>query len=239
MKLLTQVMLVVSFPVIQLAPAEIRPSEVHMSSNSGDIRRELLRKTHAQELLGNEYQRSAVRAGEKLRNMDQWIYEWTQSALKKEWKHYSKSIADTVIQESNRYGFDPVFLLAVIESESNFNPGVTGSFGEVGLMQILPETAKWIATKTKIPWLGNDSLKDPVTNIRLGTAFLAYLREKFSSHGELYLSAYNMGTGNVRRFLERNISPKEYSSRVMRKYVGYYQKLERQVNAPAPAPEGF
>src|SRR3954447_19787723 len=103
-----------------------------------DALRAISRWTHAKELLGNYYHQSVVKTGESLWDMDELIHQWTENALKKQWKHYSKSIADTVIRESNKYGFDPVFVLAIIENESNFNPVVTGSFGEIGLMQILP-----------------------------------------------------------------------------------------------------
>jgi soluble lytic murein transglycosylase len=112
-------------------------------------------------------------------------------------------------------------------NESSFNPGTHGSFGEIGLMQIKPSTAEWIAAKYKLTYMGANDLEDPVENIKLGSAFLSWLREKYDNHGRLYLSAYNMGPGNVKSALERNIWPKEYASRVMEHYIRYYTELSK------------
>jgi soluble lytic murein transglycosylase-like protein len=130
-----------------------------------------------------------------------------------------RRISNIIIAESLKYDFDPFFVVAVILNESSFNPRARGQFGEIGLMQIKPSSAAWIAKKYQIPWKGAESLVDPVENIRIGSAYLDYLRVKFKKSGHLYLAAYNMGSLNVRRLLKKNKIPKIYSDAVKKRYA--------------------
>ena len=187
------------------------------------------RVEHARELLGKFYNRSVVRAGEKVADIGGFIRQWTAQALKGKNRKYASVVAKTVMAESERNGFDPIFLMAVIENESSFDPHVVGSVGEIGLMQITPDTGKWIAKKCGIKWEGKKSLHDPKTNIRIGAAYLAHLREQFDSQGQLYLAAYNMGSLNVNRALERSVRPKEYPMRVMKRYIRFYTDIKSEL----------
>jgi soluble lytic murein transglycosylase len=184
------------------------------------------RLKHAKELLGKHYHKSVVKSGESVGALDETVSEWIEEALRKRFKKHSDDISQTIISESERYGFDPVFLMAVIRSESSFNPEVIGPFGEIGLMQLTPQTAQWISGKYNLPWLGTESLKDPITNIKIGAAYMAYLREKFACRGQLYLSAYNMGSTNVYRNLSRKKLPRVYHARVMGHYTKFYSQLK-------------
>ena len=93
-------------------------------------------------------------------------------------------------------------------------------------MQLRPGTAEWIAGKFAMKYKGKSTLRDPIENIRIGTAYMNYLRGKFDSHAQLYISAYNMGKRNVDNNLENNVWPKEYASHVMRYYVDFYSALK-------------
>lgn len=191
------------------------------------------RKTHSQELLGKHYEKSTVRIGQNVRKINSQIYRWTKDrwASKAHGPHHK--VSQTIIDEAHRYGFDPVFLMSIIQTESSFNPKARGTSGEIGLMQILPTTAEWISKKNGIPWRGAESLNNPVLNIRLGAAYLAYLRDRFDLHARLYIAAYNMGQGNVDHAQSRNIWPRDYPGAVMRNYVDFYASLkEKQVPAP-------
>jgi soluble lytic murein transglycosylase len=184
------------------------------------------RKKQAIELLGRLYRKSEVRKnGEKIASMNNYIYEWTGKELKPQWKKYSRTIASAIMAESKKHKFDPVFLMAVIENESSFNPEVVGSFGEIGLMQITPQTADWISKKYNVAYKGPKSLKNPATNIALGSAYLSYLRAKFGFKGQLYLAAYNMGSKNVQRLLAQQKVPEVYPKAVMKRYVRFYTKI--------------
>ncbi len=184
------------------------------------------RIAHAKELLGSHYKHSAVRSIEKVENLESHVRAWVAQALKGKWRSRASKISRTVLEESRKHGLDPVFLLAVIQSESSFRPEVIGGAGEIGLMQIRVGTGRWIAERNKIAWKGRKTLKDPIQNIRIGAAYLAYLRETFDQHGRLYIAAYNMGPGNVESALENDVWPKDYPARVMRRYVAYYRQLK-------------
>lgn len=193
-----------------------------------------LRLEHSQELLGKYYDRSTVRFGQNVVKINSDIYRWTRERLPAEYKKNYKKIAQAIIDESLKHQFDPVFLLSIIQTESRFNPKSAGAAGEIGLMQILPSTGAWIAAKAKIPYKNKNTLRDPVSNIRLGAAYLAFLRDRFDMHARLYIAAYNMGQRNVDHAQSRNIWPKDYPGVVMRNYVEFYSALKEK-RAPADA----
>ena len=185
----------------------------------------LARLHHARELLGKHYSRSSVREGENVKRINSAIYRRTRERLPKAHRQEYKRVAQTIIDEAFKHNFDPVFLMSVIEQESSFIPTRKGALDEIGLMQLRPGTAEWIAEKYGMKWKGSKSLYDPVVNIRIGAAYLAYLREIFDSHAQLYLAAYNMGARNVASAREKNVWPKDYPGGVMRHYVDFYQSL--------------
>lgn len=187
-----------------------------------------LRLEHSQELLGKYYERSTVRYGESVHKINYEIYHWTRQRLPGSSRKDYKKIAQTIIDESLKHQFDPVFLLSIIQTESRFNPLAVGTSGEIGLMQILPDTGEWIAGKSKIAWKGKSTLRDPIANIQIGAAYLAYLRDRFDMHARLYIAAYNMGQGNVDHAQARKIWPKDYPGLVMRNYVEFYGALKEK-----------
>lgn len=193
-----------------------------------------LRLEHSQELLGKYYDRSAVRFGQNVAKINSDIYRWTRDRLPAEYKKDHQKIAQAIIDESLKHQFDPVFLLSIIQTESRFNPKALGAAGEIGLMQIMPGTGEWIAAKAKLPYKNKNTLRDPIANIRLGAAYLAFLRDRFDMHARLYIAAYNMGQRNVDHAQSRNVWPKDYPGAVMRNYVEFYSALKEK-RAPADA----
>lgn len=94
-------------------------------------------------------------------------------------------------------GLDPFFTVDLIRRESSYHPGAISPVGAVGLMQLLPTTARWLAKREGIAWRSEEMLFDPVTNVRLGTAYLVHLRREFE--GERWLrAAYQQGPTRVR-----------------------------------------
>lgn len=191
------------------------------------IQREM-RLEHAHELLGKYYSTSSVRSGEKVKRINDRIYEWTKERLPKKYRAKHEKLAQAIIDASQKYEFDPVFLMSVIQGESSFNPAMLGKLDEIGLMQIRPATGEWIAKMNNIKWKGKKTLLDPVENVKIGAAFLHYLRGKFDSHAQLYLAAYNMGARNVSEAVEQNIWPKDYPSHVMKFYVEFYSQIDAE-----------
>lgn len=180
------------------------------------------RLKHARELLGKHYKKSTAKVGERIPKINSMVYRWTKQRLPGKFKPKHRMLAQAIIDESLKYGFDPIFLMSVIQGESSFRPDMVGGVGEIGLMQIRPETGKWIAEKMNLNWKGTQSLYDPVTNVKIGAAFLSFLRDRFNSHAQLYLAAYNMGQSNVDNALERDIWPKDYPQHVMKHYIEFY-----------------
>lgn len=186
---------------------------------------EASRISHAKELLGHGYKGSDAQKAEGQIALNEAILSKVQSQLPPKFKSQARAIARTVIAESAKYELDPIFVLAVIKTESKFNPLVIGRHGEIGLMQIKPDTAQWIAKKFDLPWNGDKTLKSPSANIKIGLAYMNYLRGKFDNKAMKYVSAYNMGPTNVRRLLAKNVKPAEYNSRVMKNYGELYAKI--------------
>src|SRR5206468_2508407 len=103
------------------------------------------------------------------------IYDILAKNLPAAYSDRAYEIAQVLIEEANKYRLDPVFLLAVIKTESHFNPKARGHHGDVGLMQVLPKTGQWIARRLKMT--GTVDLTDPIVNIKIGAAYFAHLRK--------------------------------------------------------------
>lgn len=97
-------------------------------------------------------------------------------------------------------GLDPNLVVAMIKVESDFDPEAVSPMDARGLMQILPETAQWIADEFEEPY-NEENLFDPEQNIRYGTYYLKYLIEHFGNQ-DVAIAAYNGGMGNVRNWLD-------------------------------------
>lgn len=194
------------------------------------------RRGQARELLGERYAGSFAQKLEDQEYLNYLVYKKLRSALGEKWEQRLPDLTRVLIADARAYQFDPVFILAIIQTESSFNPNAIGGAGEIGLMQIKPDTAAWIAAKNDIEWLGRDSLFDPMINIRIGIRYFAYLRSSFDNSANHYVSAYNMGPGNVRK-LERNVASTgvdlrvvkpQYAVKVLKNYNDIYDQLSRQ-----------
>lgn len=183
------------------------------------------RATHARELLGKRYQGSSAQLMENSDSLSRGIFSEVHRNLPVEHKFQARSISSVILQEAEKYQVDPVFILAVIKTESGFNPMARGLHGEIGLMQIKPDTAKWIAKKYRLTWRGAKTLENPADNVVLGMAYFGYLRSKFHGHANKYMSAYNMGVGKVYRAYASENAPRDYSSRIMKNYNSMYRRF--------------
>lgn len=95
-----------------------------------------------------------------------------------------------VDEAARTYKVDPALLHAVISAESGYNPAAVSKKGAVGLMQLMPETARRYGVKNSF---------DPEQNIRGGTKYLSYLLQLFDNNLELAVAAYNAGEKAVIR----------------------------------------
>lgn len=93
-------------------------------------------------------------------------------------------------------GLDPALLAAVVYVESRFDPNAESEAGALGLMQLLPETARGIALRTGGDRFLVADLRDPELNVRYGSWYLRNLLDRFGTV-EFALAAYHAGQGNV------------------------------------------
>jgi hypothetical protein len=100
---------------------------------------------------------------------------------------------DLVVKHSTANGLRPELVRAVIQVESGFNPRARSPKGAMGLMQLMPQTARELGVHN--PW-------DPDDNIRGGTKYLRQLLDKYDDKVDLALAAYNAGPGAVDRYNE-------------------------------------
>jgi soluble lytic murein transglycosylase-like protein len=132
-------------------------------------------------------------------------------------------LAGTIHQESRRYGYDPLFVAAMIDVESGCKPTARGIHGAVGLIQIRPATAKAMAAETGIPWRGDATLRDGALNVRIGVRYLWTLEERFDDP-RIAIAAYNLGPTRVAQMSRHRARNAKYVQRVL----GRYQDLVEQ-----------
>jgi peptidoglycan lytic transglycosylase len=113
---------------------------------------------------------------------------------------YPLEYEQIVNAHARNYHLDPALLSAVIYTESRFDPNVESEAGAVGLMQLLPETAKGIALRTGGTRFVAADLRDPEINVRYGSWYLDHLRGHYDGDLRLALAAYHAGQGNVDRW---------------------------------------
>ncbi|HWJ45310.1 MAG TPA: lytic transglycosylase domain-containing protein [Gaiellaceae bacterium] len=100
---------------------------------------------------------------------------------------------------AQNYDLDPALLAAVIYQESKFKANARSRSGAVGLMQLLPDTAKGIALHTGGSKFRVADLYNPEINIRYGAWYLRHLLQKYGDE-RMALAAYNAGQRNVDRW---------------------------------------
>jgi len=129
-----------------------------------------------------------------------------------------EGVARAIVKAEQEHGLPALLVLALIEQESHFHPTARGPHGSLGLMQLMPTSARELAARHDIPWQGTRSLHDPVTNVRLGILYLVEMRAAFEDT-ELAMAAYNIGPGAVQDRIEKGLSCKgPYVKGVLQRY---------------------
>jgi soluble lytic murein transglycosylase len=102
---------------------------------------------------------------------------------------------------SRRTGLPEPFIYAIIRQESLYRAEAGSSAGALGLMQLLPETARLTARRADLPVPSRAQLLQPAVNIPLGASYLAYMVHRFDGETALATAAYNAGPNAARRWL--------------------------------------
>ncbi len=133
------------------------------------------------------------------------------------WGKQGVSVSDTELdrifeEASKKYNVPLALLKAVAKAESNFNPNDVSSAGAIGIMQLMPETAKG---------LGVDNPFDPEQNIMGGAKYLADKLKMYNGDVELALAAYNAGSGNVEKY--GGVPPFAETKNYIKKVLSYME----------------
>ncbi len=129
-----------------------------------------------------------------------------------------KQLSNVIYNESKKFHYDPMFILAIILTESSFIKGQKSWAGARGLMQLKPFVGRDVAPKAGVNWEGSNTLFQPESNIKLGSYFLFEQILKFGDVKKAIL-AYNIGETRLRGLIRKNAPiPSKYFDKVMNNY---------------------
>ena len=165
--------------------------------------------------------------------------------------HYPLLYRDLIEKYAEDYNLAPAFVTAVILNESSFDHRAQSGVGARGLMQLMPDTAEWIAGKLRVEGYAFERMYDPESNIRFGCWYLNYLSKLFLGNPASVTAAYHAGQGQVKTWLSDpsfsedgytlsvDTMPdgptKNYTGRVLRDYGIYQTKYFTMDLLPADA----
>jgi soluble lytic murein transglycosylase-like protein len=141
-------------------------------------------------------------------------------------------LAEAVLAESSRAGYDPLFILALVSVESRFRLKVASERGAYGLVQLKPSTFAWISARE--PDLGGEDLDvadDPVVDVRLAIRYFRWIERRFRTRDEA-LMAYNAGPKRIKQYRGRlkdiPDTYKEYPRRIKREHARFVRLVGGQ-----------
>lgn len=153
---------------------------------------------------------------------------------------------DGLVPQAEQAGIEPAWAYGILRAESAWMSDAQSSADARGLMQLVPATAALVAKRNGFDWGGGDTLYDPVTNIALGTRYLAQMAARFNGSPWLASAAYNAGPNKVDQWLAARgtLAPdlfvatipyketREYVARVMAFSVIYDWRLSGDTVVP-------
>lgn len=139
---------------------------------------------------------------------------------------YGGKYREYINESARESGVDPLFIAAVIGTESAGNPSARSPKNAQGLMQLMPETG--IETSRRIGMKQFDPM-NPRENVRVGTAYLGEQLKKYKGDLGLALAAYNAGPGAVDKY--GGIPPYKETQAYVQKILTEYERLKRTVPA--------
>jgi soluble lytic murein transglycosylase-like protein len=129
---------------------------------------------------------------------------------------------DLIVEHAGRNGIRTDLVRAVMQVESGFNPNARSPKGAMGLMQLMPATARQFGVRNPF---------NPAENIRGGVAYLRQLLDRYGNNEELALAAYNAGPGAVAKYGE-TVPPYEETKKYVLK-IGDIARIRAPTNGTA------
>ncbi len=150
---------------------------------------------------------------------------------------YPLAFPSEVDSAAARFGVDKLLLEALMREESRFSADDVSSAGAVGLMQLMPDTARWVAEQVEPVEFTAERIAEPSVNIALGAWYIRHLLDRFDGNLVYAIAAYNAGPGNVDKWVRarddktRDVDAfieaipfeetRGYVKRVLRSYAAY------------------
>lgn len=111
---------------------------------------------------------------------------------------------ELIEENAEDFNIEAAFIYAIIRQESTFRKEVKSHAGALGLMQVIPSTARRMSKQYNVPLKTMKHMYKPKTNVKIGTAYLKHLKKQFNGHPILMAAAYNAGPTQVRRWLREH-----------------------------------
>jgi len=127
----------------------------------------------------------------------------------------ARELAELIRKECKRYNLNPYLVLAIIKVESSFDPLAISHKGAIGLMQMMPETGKHLASKKGLKMDDEALLSDPMVNVELGIYYFYNLLRRYNDL-ESALYAYNYGPGRFELISSSKRGVPAYVSKVIK-----------------------
>jgi len=144
-----------------------------------------------------------------------------------DWTSGNLAIDQLIRTNANRFGIDPYLVFLVIEKESRFHTRAVSPKGAMGLMQLMPGTARRLGVRKPF---------DAAENIRGGTQYMRELMDMFGGKVDLVLASYNAGEGAVLKY-GRNVPPYRETRDYVKTIGKRYGLTGRQPGAQTDVPE--
>lgn len=145
--------------------------------------------------------------------------------------------AENINKFSREYGVSAQVVASVIQAESSYQPKALSRAGAYGLMQVIPDTWKHVNSRLNVcasrhkGECSEDCYFNPELNIRIGTAYLGELKDRYHGNLALAIAAYNAGPGAVDHY--GGIPPFPETEQYVTRIIGYWYDLEQR---PLPVP---
>ncbi len=145
---------------------------------------------------------------------------WEERRIdRRNFRHDQARFRPVIEQVARQQGLPKELIHAVVTAESAYDPNAVSRAGAVGLMQLMPATARRYGVTNR---------RDPVQNLQGGTRYLAELLRQFENNLVLALAAYNAGENAVIRY-HRRIPPFPETRRYVKKVLDYYRRYRHSM----------